>query len=55
MGNAAMCKVCEAEKGLKANGSQPKMDHALPESDYYCFEQHPEPEPEPQILVRLGA
>eukprot|EP00063_Salmo_salar_P036213 XP_014011048.1 PREDICTED: ankyrin-2-like isoform X10 [Salmo salar] len=50
MGNAAMCKVCEAEKGLKANGSQPKMDHALPESDYYCFEQHPEPEPEPQIL-----
>ncbi|XP_036843647.1 ankyrin-2b isoform X3 [Oncorhynchus mykiss] len=50
MGNAAMCKVCEAEKGLKANGSQPKMDHILPESDYYCFEQHPEPEPEPQIL-----
>ncbi|KAK6292195.1 hypothetical protein J4Q44_G00379800 [Coregonus suidteri] len=41
MGNAAMCKVCEAEKGLK-----PNMDHALPESDYYCFEHHPEPEPQ---------
>ncbi|XP_067436529.1 ankyrin-2b isoform X2 [Thunnus thynnus] len=40
MGNAAMCKVCGSDKGLRAAGSQSNLDqNALP--DYYCVEHFP--------------
>ncbi|XP_051284967.1 ankyrin-2b isoform X21 [Dicentrarchus labrax] len=40
MGNAAMCKVCGSDKGLRTTGSQSNLDqNALP--DYYCVEHFP--------------
>lgn len=49
MGNAAMCKVCGSDKGLRTTGSQSNLDqNALP--DYYCAEHFPlQP---PLMLVR---
>ncbi|XP_054863970.1 ankyrin-2b isoform X27 [Amphiprion ocellaris] len=40
MGNAAMCKVCGSDKGLRTTGSQSNLDqNAFP--DYYCVEHFP--------------
>ncbi|XP_074479725.1 ankyrin-2b isoform X26 [Sebastes fasciatus] len=40
MGNAAMCKVCGSDKGLRTAGSLSNLDqNALP--DYYCVEHFP--------------
>ncbi|XP_047457201.1 ankyrin-2b isoform X30 [Mugil cephalus] len=40
MGNAAMCKVCSSDKGLRAVGSLSNLDqNALP--DFYCMEHFP--------------
>ncbi|XP_030286473.1 ankyrin-2b isoform X24 [Sparus aurata] len=40
MGNAAMCKVCGSDKGLRTTGSLSNLDqNALP--DYYCVEHFP--------------
>lgn len=40
MGNAAMCKVCGSDKGLRSTGSQANVDqNAL--LDYYCAEHFP--------------
>lgn len=49
MGNAAMCKVCGSDKGLRTTGSLSALDqNALP--DYYCVEHFPvQP---PLMLVR---
>ncbi|XP_035849612.1 ankyrin-2b isoform X12 [Sander lucioperca] len=40
MGNAAMCKVCGSDKGLRTAGSLSNLDqNALP--DFYCVEHFP--------------
>lgn len=40
MGNAAMCKVCGSDKGLRTVGSLSNLDqNALP--DFYCMEHFP--------------
>ncbi|XP_044038916.1 ankyrin-2b isoform X23 [Siniperca chuatsi] len=40
MGNAAMCKVCGSDKGLRTAGSQANLDqNTMP--DYYCVEHFP--------------
>ncbi|XP_035531681.1 uncharacterized protein LOC118338487 isoform X3 [Morone saxatilis] len=40
MGNAAMCKVCGSDKGLRTTGSQSNLDqNAFP--DYYCVDHFP--------------
>ena len=53
MGNAAMCKVCGSDKGLRTAGSQSNLDqNALP--DYYCAEHFPV-QPPPLMLVRAHA
>lgn len=42
MGNAAMCKVCGSDKGLRTVGTQSNQDkNALPE--YFCVEHFPVP------------
>ncbi|XP_037530725.1 ankyrin-2b [Nematolebias whitei] len=44
MGNAAMCKVCGSDKGLRTVGTQPDQDNNdLPE--YFCEEHFPAPPP----------
>ncbi|XP_068569836.1 ankyrin-2b isoform X1 [Cebidichthys violaceus] len=44
MGNAAICKVCGSDKGLRTAGSQSYLDqNALP--DCYCVEHFPEQPP----------
>lgn len=49
MGNAAMCKVCGSDKGLRTVSSQVNLDqNALP--DYYCVEHFPAQPP--LMLVR---
>uniref|UniRef100_A0A4W6E9F5 Ankyrin 2 n=1 Tax=Lates calcarifer TaxID=8187 RepID=A0A4W6E9F5_LATCA len=40
MGNAAMCKVCGSDKGLRTAGSQSNLDQN-PSPDYYCVEHFP--------------
>ncbi|XP_058480385.1 ankyrin-2b isoform X25 [Solea solea] len=45
MGNAAMCKVCGSDKGLRqAAGSQSNLDQNSP-PDYFCVDHFPEQPP----------
>nr|XP_043877111.1 ankyrin-2b isoform X26 [Solea senegalensis] len=45
MGNAAMCKVCGSDKGLRqAAGSQSHLDQNSP-PDYFCVDHFPEQPP----------
>lgn len=51
MGNAAMCKVCGSDKGLRTVETQSDQDkNDLPE--YFCEEHFPAPPP--LMLVRDG-